>query len=359
MTNKEDIQKIIDIKKENMNYVINGMCSLKPDENPHNINIPKVVTNKFNDLLYMSRLAVPGIKSVKKNHQPNYKKQVCIYAFNQEELEAYGCQKEKALFEGFEDIEILRFFDLNIPIKMVETSGSSLAVDVLADVVKVEEELIKLEGQSKKMIKTVLWDFDGVILDSMKVRDWGFEEIFKDFDQELIDQLLAFHRANGGLSRYVKIRYFFEEILNRTISEDEVLKYAESFSFLMKRELTNSENLILDALGFIQNNYQHYNFHIVSGSDQKELRFLNKELGIKQYFKSIHGSPTPKTFLVKTLIKENNYNAKNIILIGDSINDFEAASANDISFYGYNNTNLKTVCEVYINSFKEFNLNKL
>ena len=37
-------------------------------------------------------------------------------------------------------------------------------------------------------MKTVFWDFDGVILDSMKVRDWGFEEIFKDFNQKLIDQ---------------------------------------------------------------------------------------------------------------------------------------------------------------------------
>jgi 3-deoxy-manno-octulosonate cytidylyltransferase (CMP-KDO synthetase) len=39
----------------------------------------------------------------------------------------------------------LRFFDLNIPIKMVETSGSSLAVDVIEDISKVEAELIKFE----------------------------------------------------------------------------------------------------------------------------------------------------------------------------------------------------------------------
>ena len=32
-------------------------------------------------------------------------------------------------------------------------------------------------------IKTILWDFDGVILDSMAVRDWGFKEIFKDFSR--------------------------------------------------------------------------------------------------------------------------------------------------------------------------------
>ena len=44
------------------------------------------------------------------------------------------------------------------------------------------------------MKKTVLWDFDEVILDSMKVRDWGFEQIFKSFNQELIDKLLIFHK---------------------------------------------------------------------------------------------------------------------------------------------------------------------
>mgnify|MGYP001285711371 CR=1 FL=1 len=51
--------------------------------------------------------------------------------------------------EEFEDIEILRFFDLDVPIKMVETSGSSLSVDVIEDVEKVEKELIKLEGKAK------------------------------------------------------------------------------------------------------------------------------------------------------------------------------------------------------------------
>jgi HAD superfamily hydrolase (TIGR01549 family) len=191
------------------------------------------------------------------------------------------------------------------------------------------------------MIKTVLWDFDGVILDSMKVRDWGFEEIFKDFDQELIDKLLAFHRKNGGLSRYVKIRYFFEELLGKSITEEEVLEYAQKFSVLMRKELTNSKNLILDAVEFISKNHQNYNFHIVSGSDQEELRFLNKELGIDQYFISIHGSPTSKKELVTNLLEVHNYHKESICLIGDSINDYEAAEANNIIFYNYNNKSIR------------------
>ncbi|MGH2278576.1 hypothetical protein ACRCD7_05475 [Aliarcobacter sp. ERUVET-7] len=36
------------------------------------------------------------------------------------------------------------------------------------------------------MIKTIFWDFDGVILDSMPIRDFGFAKIFEEFDKELV-----------------------------------------------------------------------------------------------------------------------------------------------------------------------------
>ena len=202
-------------------------------------------------------------------------------------------------------------------------------------------------------MKNILWDFDGVILNSMKVRDWGFEEIFKNFDQELINELLIFHRKNGGLSRYVKIRYFYEKILSKSISEEKIDKYAESFSVLMKMELIKSENLILDSLDYIKTNHQKYNFHIVSGSDQLELRFLCKELKIAQYFNSIHGSPTPKNQLVSNLLDTYQYDKENTCLIGDSINDYEAAEYNEISFFNYNNNEIRSLGKE-INSFKYF-----
>lgn len=146
LLNYEDINRIVEVKKENIDFVINGMCSLASNENPNNVNIPKVVVNKFNELLYMSRLAIPGIKDLRKGKQPDYKKQVCIYAFNKKELKAFGTQVEKAEYEKFEDIEVLRFFDLNFKVKMVEMSKSSLAVDVIEDVAKIEEVLRESEG---------------------------------------------------------------------------------------------------------------------------------------------------------------------------------------------------------------------
>jgi HAD superfamily hydrolase (TIGR01549 family) len=199
---------------------------------------------------------------------------------------------------------------------------------------------------TSKDIKNILWDFDGVILDSMKIRDIGFEQIFNSFDKDKVVLLLKYHRANGGLSRYVKIKYFFENILDISISEIEVLKYANQFSVIMREKLIDKKNLIQDSLSFIKKNKSHYNFHIVSGSDQEELRFLCKELKIANNFLSIHGSPTPKIELVKIILNKEKYNKKETCLIGDSINDFEAAKENEISFMAYNNAEIENLSDI-------------
>lgn len=136
MVNPEDIINIGNYKKANPSYVINGMSELADEEDPASVNIPKVLVNSKNDLIYMSRLPIPGIKSVSKL-LPNYLKQVCIYAFSYQDLKAYGEMNTKAVFEAFEDIEILRFLELGIPVKMVYTQANTMAVDVPDDVLKV------------------------------------------------------------------------------------------------------------------------------------------------------------------------------------------------------------------------------
>ncbi len=205
------------------------------------------------------------------------------------------------------------------------------------------------------MIKTIFWDFDGVILDSMPIRDYGFREIFKDFDKDIVDKLLEYHTLNGGLSRYVKIRYFYNTLLGREISDEKVQELANRFSTIMKAELTNKKYLIDETVDFIEKNYKNYNFHIVSGSDEKELNYLCKELEISKYFKTIEGSPTPKNDLVKNILEKYDYNSKECILIGDSINDYEAANINGMTFYGYKNKDLKKF-DRYIEDFNSLSL---
>lgn len=142
LVNPDDILKILAVKKKFPNEVINGISLIHPDENHNNANLPKVVTTEGMRLVYMSRLPIPGSKS-KKNKLKAYWKQVCIYAFNKRELKAFGEFGRKSFLESIEDIEILRFLELSIPVRMVETSGSSYAVDIPDDVAVVENALKK------------------------------------------------------------------------------------------------------------------------------------------------------------------------------------------------------------------------
>ena len=201
------------------------------------------------------------------------------------------------------------------------------------------------------MIKNILFDFDGVILDSMPIRDYGFKEIFKDFDDDLVNKLLEYHNQNGGLSRYVKIKYFYNKLLKQEISEEKITNYADNFSKIMKIELVDKRYLIADTLKFIKESYKKYNLHIVSGSDEKELQYLCKELGIDSFFQSVNGSPTHKNILVKNVLSVNRYIDSETILIGDSVNDYDAATENNLVFYGFNNPNLINVSKNYLDNY--------
>ena len=88
MVNQNDNLKSIDYKKKYPNSVINSYCYLADDEEPENKNIPKVITNEKDDLIYISRAPIPRLKnnnliSIK------YKKQVCIYSYFMDELKSF------------------------------------------------------------------------------------------------------------------------------------------------------------------------------------------------------------------------------------------------------------------------------
>ena len=134
------IINIINAKKKYPNEVINGYCPIGSEENAKSVNIPKVIFTENEQLIYMSREALPGFKD--NNNSPKiYFKQVCIYAFSRQDLLDYAAFGRKSTLELSEDIEIIRFLEWGQRIRMVETQQGSLAVDIPEDIESVELEL--------------------------------------------------------------------------------------------------------------------------------------------------------------------------------------------------------------------------
>jgi len=146
LVNPEDIIKVIEAKSKHPNEVINCYAIIGNNEDPLNINIPKVIFTEDNRLVYISRQTLPGFKD-RKNEPQIYYKQVCIYAFNRQELLAYGKFGRKSALEQSEDIEINRFLEWGQTVRLLETRPGSLSVDVPEDVGKVEAALKQLWGK--------------------------------------------------------------------------------------------------------------------------------------------------------------------------------------------------------------------
>ncbi len=136
--NPSDIKKIIKAKKRFPDHVICGFNEIHYKK-ADNINIPKVVFNKNFDMVYMSRSLIPRRKNI--NNKNKVFKQVCIYGFNLHQLKKFNSLRNRGSLEKIEDIELLRFLDLNINVKMVKVSKRSISVDVKQDIKKVEKFL--------------------------------------------------------------------------------------------------------------------------------------------------------------------------------------------------------------------------
>jgi 4-hydroxy 2-oxovalerate aldolase len=139
----QDIVKFLDIAHNYPNQILNGMCDITDPKDYFSSNVPKVVCDKYDKLLYMSRSPIP---SNKKNAFISAKKQVCIYSFPRSSLLDFASQKHKTPVESIEDIEILRFLEMGYNVRMVAVSGSAIAVDTKEDLKRVTEVIDSIEN---------------------------------------------------------------------------------------------------------------------------------------------------------------------------------------------------------------------
>ena len=141
LINSKDIISFIRKSIKFKNFICIGKSSINYD-NYQNNNIPKIVTNKKNELVYISRASIPASKinnNIKKYGQVN------LYCYPIKFLKNKLYNKKTPL-EKIEDIEILRFLEHNFKIKVLLVNSNNHPVDIPSDVMKVEK-LIKYSSK--------------------------------------------------------------------------------------------------------------------------------------------------------------------------------------------------------------------
>ena len=126
-----------------------GMCRITEKEQYYSPHVPKIVFNQDKPghsglLRYISRAPIPAVKEGYDWPEGNAWKQVCIYGFKWWHLKEFTKQKEKTTLEFVEDIEILRFLEMGINVRMIMIEGSPMSVDTEEDLQKANDLVMKL-----------------------------------------------------------------------------------------------------------------------------------------------------------------------------------------------------------------------
>lgn len=208
------------------------------------------------------------------------------------------------------------------------------------------------------MNKAIFYDFDGVILDSFGIKTEAFREVLSDYPEAKVEELIKYHKEHGGISRHIKFKYFFEELMGITLSESEIDDWDDRFSSI------SFDNVIaapyIDGVQtFIKNHFQEYDSYIVSGTPQRELKKVVEVLNIGHYFKGIFGSPKTKVEIVNSILKEGSYNTEECYFFGDAKTDYLAAKETGVNFIlveSPENKNLRESVDTSIKNFLNFKL---
>lgn len=180
-----------------------------------------------------------------------------------------------------------------------------------------------------KKYRALVFDCDGVILNSNKVKTEAFYRAALPFGEHAAKSLVEYHVANGGISRYKKFNYFLERIIGQG-SEEQLNKLLESYANYVKVGLLSCE--IASGLEDLRTKTPESKWFIVSGGDQNELREVFSTRGISKYFDGgVFGSPDAKEFILAREIGTQNISLPGLFL-GDSKYDYVAAQSAQLDF---------------------------
>lgn len=179
--------------------------------------------------------------------------------------------------------------------------------------------------------QTWVFDCDGVLLDSNRVKTEAFFQAAEPYGRQLAEALVDYHVRNGGISRYVKFRNFLSDIVGQAeVDPDELQHLLDRYAAQVANGLRQCA--VADGLRSLRQLTRHARWLVVSGGDQQELRQVFADRGLADLFDGgIFGSPDTKDDILARELDKGGIRQP-AVFVGDSRYDIEAATRAGLDF---------------------------
>lgn len=176
-------------------------------------------------------------------------------------------------------------------------------------------------------LRAVVFDFDGVILESADVKTDAFVELYAAHGEDVVGRVREHHLANLGISRFKKFAWIAENVLGRPLTDDESAALGRRFSDLafarvLAVPFVPGAKAALAALG-----ERKLPMFVASGTPQDELRLIVARRGLAAAFHEVHGAPREKPEILRDLLARHELRPEDVLFVGDGMSDYKAACA--------------------------------
>lgn len=182
------------------------------------------------------------------------------------------------------------------------------------------------------MISAVVFDFDGVILETGDVKTDAFVELYADHGAEVVGRVRDHHLANLGISRFKKFAWIAENVLGRPLTDDESAALGRRFSDLalagvLAAPFVPGAEAALAALA-----ERGLPLFVASGTPDDELELIVARRGLAAAFREVHGTPREKPAILCDVLARHGLVPEQVLFVGDGMSDYRAACATGTHF---------------------------
>ncbi len=181
---------------------------------------------------------------------------------------------------------------------------------------------------SQNLPAAVIFDFDGVILESAEIKTAAFATLFEGHPVAV-----QYHLRNQGLSRYEKFRFFVETVLGSSYTEAVGVELNRRFDGIVQDQIAIAP-FVPGAEGLLEVLSRQMPLFVASGTPQAELRRIVDQRGLSAYFAGVHGSPDTKAQIAAREIDRFGLDPRDVLFVGDATADYEGASIAGTLFVG-------------------------
>ncbi len=179
-------------------------------------------------------------------------------------------------------------------------------------------------------IQTLIFDCDGVILDSNAVKTNAFYQAALPYGKKTAQALVEWHISNGGISRYVKFDHFLNQIVPKGKNGPDINQLLATYASEVRKGLMTCA--VAPGLKELRERTRGVRWLVVSGGDQIELNEIFAARGLaSMYDGGIFGSPDTKDHILARELESGNIRQPALFL-GDSSYDHQAASKVGLQF---------------------------